>query len=138
MKHGFGHRAAEGAEAAEGCWLRVSRTSASQLASHRLDWVGLTWTWFDWAVFFKNNMLILLILLFLLNTGICAGEVASCWLARQAAIVATSCRHPGCYEVNGVEHAGKGARWRRIALCYGMTGFHHGAKGALCGFNMQW
>jgi len=35
-------------------------------------------------------------------------------------------RHLGCYEDNGVERAGKGARWRRLTLCYGMIGFHHG------------
>jgi len=51
MKHGFGHRDAEGTEAAEGgrlqvagSWLQVGRsqTSASQSVS-----VGLTWTGLD-------------------------------------------------------------------------------------------
>ena len=46
-------------------------------------------------------------------------------------------RHLGYHEVNGVERAGKWARWRRLALCCGMTGFHHGTKGALCRFNMS-
>jgi len=46
--------------------------------------------------------------------------------------------HLGGYEVNGEERAGKGARWRRLVLCYGMTGFHHGTKGDLCGLNMPW
>jgi len=64
-----------------------------------------------------------------------------CWRGRlwRQAVAAPEVFLAGfSYEVDGVERAGKRARWRRLILCYGMIGFHHGTKGALCGFNMPW